>query len=120
MADRKGAQYRLRSHLDFAHVYRPRQSIRNRSLTLCFLKSRHGFSRLGLSVSKRMGNAVHRNRIKRILREAFRQECAGIAEPYDIVLIPRSFETGSNLEVMVASLRHLIRKLNDIAKEPSS
>lgn len=60
-----------------------------------------------------MGDAVHRNRVKRILRAAFRAASPAIAETHDIVLIPRAFDTGSNLEIMTASLLHLIGKLNE-------
>jgi ribonuclease P protein component len=46
-------------------------------------------NRLGLVVGKRLGKAVLRNRIKRLLREAFRLENPGLRQGYDLVIIPR-------------------------------
>ncbi len=121
MSKTVAARCRLRSHKDFATVYGSRQSVRNRHLTACFTDSGLAFSRLGLSVGRRVGNAVCRNRVKRILREVFRQEGHLIALPLDIILIPRSYLTGRNLEEMTGSFQHLVRKLNRLhADEPSS
>ncbi|MEX0746117.1 MAG: ribonuclease P protein component [Phycisphaeraceae bacterium] len=48
-----------------------------------------GFNRLGLSVGRRVGSAVVRSRIKRLLREAFRLEQHGLPQGYDIVTVVR-------------------------------
>ncbi len=52
-----------------------------------------GHPRLGLSVSRRVGNAVKRNRIKRLLREAFRLTQHDWPEGYDVLLVVRPHET---------------------------
>ena len=50
-------------------------------------------SRLGLSVGRRVGNAVARNRLKRLLREAFRLDQHDLPEGYDLVIVPRPHPT---------------------------
>ena len=48
-----------------------------------------GYSRLGLSVGKRFGNAVRRNGVKRLLRESFRLCCGDFVRGYDLVVVVR-------------------------------
>ena len=84
---------RLSRSSDFQRIYRQGSSTASRFLVLYwFRRPAEGGSdgpRLGLSVSKKMGGAVVRNRVKRLLREAF-QGCAGqLAEEYDLVVIAR-------------------------------
>ena len=84
---------RLSRSSDFQRIYRQGSSTASRFLVLYSFRrpAETGAEgpRLGLSVSKKLGGAVVRNRVKRLLREAF-QGCAGhLAEEYDLVLIAR-------------------------------
>ena len=84
---------RLSRSSDFQRIYRQGSSTASRFLVLYTFKrpadAGEDEPRLGLSVSKKLGGAVVRNRIKRLLREAFRG-CAGqLAQEYDLVLIAR-------------------------------
>jgi ribonuclease P protein component len=84
---------RLSRSSDFRRIYRQGSSTASRFLVLYSFKrpAEAGAEgpRLGLSVSKKLGGAVVRNRVKRLLREAF-QGCAGhLAEEYDLVVIAR-------------------------------
>ena len=84
---------RLSRSSDFQRIYRQGSSTASRFLVLYSFKrpAETGAEgpRLGLSVSKKLGGAVVRNRVKRLLREAS-QGCAGhLAEEYDLVLIAR-------------------------------
>jgi len=84
---------RLSRSSDFQRIYRQGSSTASRFLVLYWFKrpaeAGSDGPRLGLSVSKKLGGAVVRNRVKRLLREAF-TGCAGqLAEEYDLVVIAR-------------------------------
>lgn len=84
---------RLSRSSDFQRIYRRGRSTASRFLVLYSFKRPAEASaatpRLGLSVSKKMGGAVVRNRIKRLLREAFMAHADDLSEEYDLVLIAR-------------------------------
>jgi ribonuclease P protein component len=65
-------KFRLLSANDFSNLKEDSRSFRKSNLTVYFKKNNLGISRLGLSVSTRVGNSVKRNKIKRSLRECFR------------------------------------------------
>ena len=84
---------RLSRSSDFQRIYRQGSSTASRFLVLYWFKrpAEPGDEgpRLGLSVSKKLGGAVVRNRIKRLLREAFQANAGQLAEEYDLVVIAR-------------------------------
>lgn len=85
---------RLSRSQDFDRVYRAGRSVANKYLVLYYFRrvghdGDESSSRVGFSVSKRMGSAVERNRLKRVLREAFRLNEQRIRSDFDFVLIAR-------------------------------
>ena len=78
-------------------------------------------TRLGLSVGKRCGKAVDRNRIKRFLREAFRQARAAFPSGYDVVLVPvgKAYtfaEVDASIRILVPeAIRRAERRRNEAA-----
>jgi ribonuclease P protein component len=81
---------RLSRSAEFERVYRQGRSIANRHLVLySFPNSSAPQARLGLSVSRKVGGAVDRNRVKRLLREAFARVEAELAPEQDIVVVAR-------------------------------
>jgi ribonuclease P protein component len=93
VAARRSKRGRLSRSAEFDRVFRQGRSHANRVLVV------YGFPRadenppapprLGLSVSRRVGGAVERNHVKRLLREAFEQESARLPEGHDIVIVAR-------------------------------
>ncbi|MCQ2409255.1 MAG: ribonuclease P protein component [Clostridia bacterium] len=63
------SQHRLKKRAAFAYVYRKGEKVSAANLMLISAKSREGL-KIGLSVSKKVGNSVTRNHVKRLLREA--------------------------------------------------
>ncbi len=80
---------RILSGRRFSQVYDCRASSADANLIIYAAANELGFSRLGLSVGRKHGNAVRRNRIRRFLREAFRLNQHNIPVGFDYVLIPR-------------------------------
>lgn len=100
----------LRRPAEFERVYALRCVARQRHLTVFAALNGLGYSRLGLSVSKKHGGAVFRARLKRLLREAFRLRQHELPAGMDLVLIPENAGDTTRDE-FEANLRSALTKL---------
>lgn len=82
-----GKDRRLRNSAEFGRVYRRRVSRNVGPLRIYAVPNQLNGHRLGLSVSRRVGSAAVRNRIKRLLREAFRLDQHTLVGSYDLVVV---------------------------------
>lgn len=80
---------RLTSREDYRSVYKRGKSVANKELVLYFLKKENNGKRFGISVSKKIGSAVVRNRVKRLIKETIRRNQESIKNGYDLILIAR-------------------------------
>ena len=82
-------KHRIRRRGDFQRAFRRRASASDRRLLIFGHENGLGHPRLGLSVSRKVGGAVVRNRWKRMIREAFRLSRPKLPQGIDLVVIPR-------------------------------
>lgn len=82
------ARERLRSSKDFSRIFIEGEKVGLPGLTVRWLSNSLPFSRMGISVSRRFGNAVKRNRARRILRELYRTGKFLFPEGIDLVFMP--------------------------------
>lgn len=120
VAARRSKRGRLSRSAEFDRVFRQGRSIANRVLVLyAFPRAGEGEPRLGLSVSKRVGGAVERNHVKRLLREAFALESAGLPDGVDVVVVARpearAVAERDGLEGIRAALAELIARARERA-----
>ncbi len=80
----------LKSNSDFRRLYNRGKAVTDPALVVYYSKNRAGICRIGITTSKKIGNAVERNRSRRVIREAFRRICSDLNPCYDIVMVARS------------------------------
>jgi ribonuclease P protein component len=108
----------LRSKADFERVYDLKCKAADGVLLIFVARNETHVTRIGLSVSKKHGGAIVRNRLKRLLREAFRLTQHQIPTGLDLIAIPLAKEKASLAayqESLVKVTRRLMRRLDSAA-----
>ena len=116
-------EHRLAKREDFNRVYRRGKSAANLQFVLYFLPQKEpGPFRLGVSVSKKLGNAVMRNSIRRKMKEIVRLGREDVLPGIDIVIIARKPAAEMNYDNMKKSLYHVMKRsgvLRDKKRNPN-
>lgn len=105
----------LKKNRDFQEVYKKGKSYANKYLVMYILKNELDCNRIGISVSKKVGNSVVRHRTTRVIRECFRLEKECFLEGFDIVVIARASAKGKKYKDICSAVLHL-GKLHKIIK----
>ena len=106
----------LKNTNQFKIVYNNGRSYANRELVMYLRKNDSDTNRLGISVSKKVGNSVVRHRITRLIRESYRLNGAVLLQGYDIVVVARANAKGKNYFDICRAFLHLA-KLHRIIDE---
>ncbi len=81
---------RIKENRDFRRIYARGKSLVSPYAVVYYMKNRFGDTRLGITAGKKLGNAVSRNRAKRVIRAAFRSCLTEITSGYDFVIVART------------------------------
>ncbi len=99
----------LKNSREFGAVYNRKISYANRYLVMYIAPNEMKEIRLGISVSKKVGNSVVRHRIIRLIRESYRLNKSCIKTGYDIVVVARQSAKGKNYKDLNSAMLHLLK-----------
>nr|WP_302599250.1 ribonuclease P protein component [uncultured Cellulosilyticum sp.] len=101
----------LKKNYEFRVVYRRGKSFANKYLVVYKLKNNKSNNRLGISVSKKVGNSVVRSRTTRLIRESYRLNEEYIEKQgWDFVIVARSNANGASYQDISSALIHLLKQ----------
>lgn len=106
----------LKKNRDFQRVYREGNSYANKYLVMYVLRQDTQRNRIGISVSKKVGNSVVRHRLTRLIRESYRLNEKNFVGGLDIVVIVRPGAKEKDFFTIESALLHLGR-LHSIVKK---
>jgi len=105
----------LKDNEDFKEIYRTGKSYANKFLIMYVKRNEKSNNRLGISVSKKVGNSVVRHRITRLIRESYRLSEDSFLSGLDIIVVARVGARGKEYSEIESALLHLM-KLHKIGK----
>ncbi len=97
----------LRNSTEFQRVYGNGKSYANKYLIMYILENNSPCNRLGISVSKKVGNSVVRHRIKRLIKESYRLQEDMFNSGLDIVVIARGSASSVGFDKIDSAVKHL-------------
>ncbi len=109
----------LKLNRDFRRLYAKGKSCVAGSIVIYVMKNRYDNvnNRLGLTVSKTVGNAVLRNRAKRLMREVFRLTYDQQKKGFDIIVVARAKINGKKMQTVMKDFRYAMHKLDMFENE---
>ncbi|HSI68112.1 MAG TPA: ribonuclease P protein component [Planococcus sp. (in: firmicutes)] len=110
-------QQRIKKNKEFQRVFKKGKSFANRQFIVYLLKSDQPEFRLGLSVSKKVGNAVVRNRVKRYIRQTFLEIKEDLLPNADYVIIARPQAADLDFHESRKSLEHVLKIARALPKK---
>ncbi len=102
----------IRKSKDYKNIYKYGKSVAGKSVVIYFKENSQDTSRFGFSVSKKLGKAAKRNRVRRILKEVCRLRKDLFPNGKDYVIIARRGILGLNYREVERDIEELIKKIN--------
>ena len=108
----------IKSNKDFMKVYKKGRFSANSLITVYFLPNRSPYNRIGITTSKKIGNAVQRNRARRIIRAAYRNTEKLFPIGFDIIFVARTDilnAKSTNIETFIK--KRVLKEMNKTFKQ---
>jgi len=102
---------------DFSRAFKRGKSVADKYLVIYIYKNNIEINRIGISIGKKVGNSVNRNRVKRLIRENYRQIKASLEVGFDVIFIPRQLSKDAKCKDIYNSIFKLFKKLGILSKE---
>lgn len=99
----------LRKNRDFRKIYSQKKSFANKVLVMYISENGTDTLRLGVSVSKKVGNSIVRHRLARLIREAFRLNSADVRRGLDFVVVARAGLKDKGYKETESAMLHLMK-----------
>ena len=103
-------KYKIRKNSEFRVVYKKGKSIANRLLVLYVFRNIKKLNRTGVSVSKKVGKSVIRNKVRRLIKESYRLNNTNLKQGYDLVFIARNSAKNRSFLEIQKSMLELFKK----------
>ena len=101
--------FSIKENSDFKRLYYRGKSVVGKRIVLYYRNNKLGYNRLGLTVSPKIGCAVVRNRVRRLLKENYRI-LQGLSEGFDIVIVARNSSKDATFQELGKDLRWALSK----------
>jgi ribonuclease P protein component len=98
----------ISGNMNFKKVYEKKKSSANKYLVCYYIENELNINRIGISVSKKVGNSVVRHRITRLIRESYRLNDEKIRYGYDIIFVARTDAKDKSYKQIESALIHLL------------
>ena len=102
-------KHRIRKNMEFKETYKLGKSYWNRNLVLYINKNKLDYTRIGFTVTKKIGNAVTRNKVRRKMKEICRLNFEKIQPGYDLIFISKQNVVSMEYSELEKSILHILR-----------
>lgn len=101
-------KFRIRKNMEFKNIYKVGKNYWNRNLVLYVRKNGLNETRVGYTITKKIGNAVTRNKMRRRMKEIYRLNFHNIKEGYDLIFIAKRSIVNISYDELESSMIHIM------------
>lgn len=103
---------RLKKRKEYKYIFRKGKKLFSESFIMVYVPTKLENYKIGVSISKKVGNAVERNRISRRLKNALRKQNININPKYNYIFVARKNATTKNYKQIYLEIENLLKRLN--------